>query len=98
MFVWIFAALAAVFLVASLLQFLEVGIPFHNAYLWASRETRATMELRPYFHQAALALAICAATFLCIAMECVFLTIWLWALVALLAVALLVFAILVERK
>lgn len=87
------AILAVAFLAISIMQFKEKGFVFNNAYIWASKQEREKMDKKPHYRQSAIAFAICAATFLCMAVECVLLTGWLWLIVGALAIAVLVYAI-----
>ncbi len=46
--------LAGICLVISILQFMEKGFCFNNAYLYASKEERAKMDKRPHYRQSAI--------------------------------------------
>lgn len=85
--------LAIACLMISIMSFKEKGFLFNNAYIWASKQERATMNKRPHYRQSAIAFALCAALFVFMALECVLLTGWLWLIVGLLAIALFVYAI-----
>lgn len=93
--VWaiICGVLAIASLIISIMSFKEKGFLFNNAYIWASKQERETMNKKPHYRQSAIAFALCAALFVFIALECVLLTDWLWIIVGVFAVALLVYAI-----
>lgn len=94
-FLWavIFAILALIFLILSIAQFKGIGLPLNNAYIWSSKEDQKTMEKYPLYRQSGIAFAICALLFLTMALECIFVTVWLWFLVCVLTVVLLIYAI-----
>lgn len=53
-------SLAAGSLVFSIFQFLEKGVLFNNAYLYASKEERGKMDKKPHYRQSAIVfLMIC---------------------------------------
>lgn len=86
-------ALAAVCAVISILQFLERGFLFNNAYLYASERERKTMDKKPYYRQSGIVFAFLSAIFLCVALECALETLWLWWGEGALLIALLVYAV-----
>lgn len=90
--------LAIGFLAISVLQFLEKGFLFHNAYIWASRQEREAMDKQPYYRQSGIVFSLSGALFLCMALECVVTTGWLWSIVGLLAIAILAYAIVSNRE
>lgn len=85
--------LSVVSLIISITSFKETGFLFNNAYIWASKQERETMDKKPHYRQSAIAFALIAAMFLCMAIECVILTGWLWIIVGTFAIATLVYAI-----
>lgn len=85
--------LAVACLIISIMQFKEKGFLFNNAYIWASKQEREKMDKKPHYRQSAIVFSMCAALFLCMAFECVFLTGWLWLIEGALAIVLLVYAI-----
>lgn len=78
--------------------FKEKGFLFNNAYIWASKKERESMDKRPYYHQSAVVFALLTAVFLCMAIDCVLLTGWLWIVGIVIAVATLVYAIVSSMK
>lgn len=95
MSIWtvIFGVLALVSCIISILQFREKGFLFNNAYIWASKQERATMNKKTHYRQSGIVFALITAIFFFMALECVLFTGWLWLMVFLPAVALLVYAI-----
>lgn len=85
--------LAIACLMISIMQFKEKGFLFNNAYIWASKQERGTMDKKPHYRQSGIAFALIAALFFFMALECVFFTGWLWFIVGSLTVAVLVYAI-----
>ncbi len=67
--------LAIACLVISVMSFAEKGFLFNNAYIWASKKERETMDKRPHYRQSAIVFALLAAVFACITLECVVLPI-----------------------
>lgn len=45
-------------------QFVEKGFLFNNAYLWASKEERASMDKKPHYRQSAIVFCLLSAVFL----------------------------------
>ena len=85
--------LSLVCLVISIMQFKEKGFLFNNAYIWVSAKERAAMDKKPHYRQSGIVFAICATIFIVVAIECIFLTRWLWIIVAALSIAVIVYAI-----
>ena len=90
--------LALSFLIISVLQFQEKGFLFNNAFIWASKQERETMNKKPHYRQSGIVFALCAAVFFAMALECLLMTGWLWLIVGLLSVAMLVYAIATSAK
>lgn len=85
--------LSVISLIISIRSFKEKGFLFNNAYIWASKQEREGMDKKPHYRQTAIVFAMISAVFLCIAIECVFLTGWLWVVVGLIVIATLIYAI-----
>ena len=85
--------LALVALAISVASFLEKGFLLNNAYLWASRQEREQMDKKPHYRQTAIVFAFLAAIFLCIGLEALLHTGWLWLAEAGLLIAVTVYAI-----
>ena len=58
--------LAGICAVLSARQFAEKGVLLNNAYLWASKEARETMDKAPYYRQSAIVFCLLSAVFLVI--------------------------------
>ena len=56
-------SLAGAFLLLSIRSFLQRGFLLNNAYLFASREERKTMNKKPYYIQSAIVFCISSAVF-----------------------------------
>ena len=78
---WPMAALCGILAVISLIlsvrAFMEKGFLLNNAYLWASKQERETMNKKPHYRQTAIVFALLFALFLCLALETVMETGWL---------------------
>ena len=66
---FIFAGICAFI---SIRQFAEKGVPFNNAYLYASEEERRRMNLKPHFRQSAIVFCFLTAVFIIIGLARVF--------------------------
>ena len=66
---FIFAGICAFI---SFRQFAEKGVPFNNAYLYASKEERKRMNLKPHFRQSAIVFCFLTAVFIIIGLAIVF--------------------------
>lgn len=75
------------------MSFKEKGFLFNNAYIWASKQERKTMNKKPHYRQTAIAFTMITAVFLCTAIECILSTGWLWIVVGGICFILLVYAI-----
>ncbi|CEQ27414.1 DUF3784 domain-containing protein [Paeniclostridium sordellii] len=67
-----------VMFVVSFRSFKEKGFLFNNAYLYASREERATMDKKPHYKQSAIAFLLLGVVFLIGALEMIFKIKWLF--------------------
>lgn len=90
--------LAIACLIIGVMSFREKGFLFNNAYIWASKTERETMDKRPHYRQSAIVFALLAAVFVCITLECVLLADWLWLPIGVLSGAALVYAIASSTK
>lgn len=86
-------ALAIVSMIISIMSFNEKGYLFNNAYIWATKEERKSMNYGPLYRQSAIAFALIAAVFLFMALACVLENNWLWIAVGVLSIALLIYVI-----
>lgn len=90
--------LAAACLLISIMQFWEKGFLFNNAFIWASEKEREKMDKKSHYRQSAIVFAFCAALFLCMAFECIFMTGWLLFVEGALLIAVLIYAIVSSVK
>lgn len=93
--VGIFAALS---LIISVLQFKEKGFVFNNAYVFASKRERETMNKKPYYRQSAIVFALIFAMFFCIFLECILSSGWIWMVGTAFAAAAIIYAIVSSMK
>ncbi len=84
--------------VISVFQFKEKGFLFNNAYIYASKQERETMDKKLHYRQSGIVFAILSSIFLCIAAECVLKIGWLWWVEGALCIAVLVYAIISSVK
>ncbi|MBR0092576.1 MAG: DUF3784 domain-containing protein [Lachnospiraceae bacterium] len=54
----IFFVLAAILMILSIRHFMEKGLLLNNAYLYATKEERKTMNKRPHYRQSAIVFCI----------------------------------------
>lgn len=59
-------------------SFQEKGFLFNNAYIWASKREREKMDKKPHYRQSAVVFGLIALLFLCMAIEVILQTGWLW--------------------
>lgn len=90
------ASLAA--FIISLFQFQEKGFLFNNAYLYASEKERETMNKKPHYRQSAIVFLLMGIAFLLLAIEIFFTAKWLYAVVILLTVCMILYAIVSSIK
>ena len=63
--------LTGVLLLLSIRSFLQRGLLLNNAYLYASKEERETMNKKPYYKQSAIVFCILSVVFLVIGLSIV---------------------------
>lgn len=90
--------LSVVCAIISFFQFQEKGFLFNNAYIYASKQERETMDKKPHYRQSGIVFAFLSAIFLCIAAECIFETGWLWWIEGALCIAVISYAIISSVK
>ncbi len=61
----VFAA-AAVLMIFSILHFMQRGFLFNNAYIYASKEERETMDKKPHYRQSAIVFCLLSIIFIII--------------------------------
>lgn len=85
--------LAIISLVISIMSFQEKGFLFNNAYIWASKREREKMDKKPHYRQSAVVFGLSALLFLCMAIEVILQTGWLWFAVGAIAFVILGYAV-----
>ena len=90
--------LSLISLIISIMSFMERGFLFNNAYIWASKQERESMDKKPHYRQSAIVFALFAAVFLFMALDCYFLTDWLWILSGTFSVAAIIYAVVSSRN
>lgn len=92
------AVIAIITLVISIRSFKEKGFLFNNAYIWASEKEREQMDKKPYYRQTAVVFAILTLIFLCMAIEMMVQTGWLWIANVGFSVVAIVYAVISSAK
>lgn len=86
----VLGVIAAICFVLSYLQFREKGFLFHNAYIYASKQERKSMDKKSYYKQSGVIFALVGVIFLLDAIEISLQTGWIFYFVigtAIIAVA-----------
>ena len=65
-------SIAGILFLLSIRSFLERGFLLNNAYLYASKEERKTMNKKPYYKQSAVVFCALSAVFLVIGLSLLF--------------------------
>ena len=84
---------AIVCLVISYLQFNEKGFLFNNAYIYASKQERETMDKKPHYKQSGIVFLMIGIIFLINVAEMILETGWLFHLVIVVAIIVIAYAI-----
>ena len=84
---------AIVCLVFSYLQFNEKGFLFNNAYIYASKQERETMDKKPHYKQSGIIFLMIGIIFLINTVEMILETRWLFYPVIVVAIIAIVYAI-----
>ena len=88
--------------VLSYRQFNEKGFLFNNAYIFASKQERETMNKKPHYKQSGICFLLIGIMFLINAIEVIIKTGWLYYPVVIIAVVLIVYSIIssinIERR
>lgn len=85
--------IAIVCFIISYFQFNEKGFLFNNAYIYASKQERETMDKSPHYKQSGVVFSLIGIIFLINAVDFVLKTGWLFYAVILVAIIAVVFAI-----
>ena len=86
-------SIAFVLFIISILQFKEKGFLFNNAYLYASKEERATMDKKPHYRQSAVVFLMIGITFLLIGISIFFVNRWIRYIAIAVAITTVIYAI-----
>lgn len=78
--------------VLSYFHFKEKGFLLNNAYIYATKETRKTMNKKPHYRQSAIVFFQLGIIFLLIAIEMLLSTGWIFGLVIGLMILLIIYA------
>ena len=73
--------IAIICFIFSYLQFNEKGFLFNNAYIYASKQERETMDKKPHYKQSGIVFALIGIIFLINAIDMILQTSWLFYLV-----------------
>ena len=95
---WIIAGglclvLAIVAFIISFFSFREKGFLFNNAYLYASKEERATMDKKPHYRQSAIVFLLIGIVFLLSAISVFFINRWIHYIAIAVAITAIIYAI-----
>ncbi len=66
---WVMLLLAGGALIISVRSFMEKGFLFNNAYIYASKEDRASMDKTPYYRQSAVSFLMVSATLMLVGLS-----------------------------
>ena len=89
----ILGAIAVICFIISYLQFHEKGFLFNNAYIYASKKERETMDKAPYYRQSGIVFALIGLVFLINTLVLIYPVRWLFRLVIGIIVITLVYAV-----
>jgi len=89
----VISVVAIVCFVFSYLQFNEKGFLFNNAYIYASKQERETLDKKTYYKQSGIVFIMLGIIFVLNAMEMIFETDWLFYVVMAVAVIAIIYAI-----
>ena len=84
---------AIVCFVFSYLQFHEKGFLFNNAYIYASKNERETMDKKPHYKQSGVVFLLIGAVFAINAVDMILKTGWLFYVVIVIAIIAVTYAI-----
>ena len=89
----ILGGLSLISLVIGILSFGEKGVLLNNAYRFAPKQERESMDKKALYRQSGIVFSLFAAAFLCMAFEAAFMTGWLWICAGAICIAALAYAI-----
>ncbi len=86
-------AIAGLWLFLGIRSFMERGFLLNNAYIYATKEERKTMDKKPYYRQSAVAFCLLSAMFVIIGLSVLFQNDTIMLLVIPFAVAVVLYAV-----
>ena len=86
-------AIAGLWLLLGIRSFMERGFLLNNAYIYATKEERKTMDKKPYYRQSAVAFCLLSAMFVIIGLSVLFQNDTIMLLVIPFAVAVVLYAV-----
>lgn len=89
----ILVGIAVACFVISYFQFNEKGFLFNNAYIFASKQERETMEKKLHYKQSGVVFLLIGTIFLIISVDMILQTGWLFYCIIMIAVVAIVYAI-----
>lgn len=84
--------------ILSILQFRQKGFLVHNAYIYATKEERETMNKKPYYRQSGIVFSFLTVIFFIIGLEVFLKTGWLLWIEGFLLAAVMIYAIISSVK
>ena len=85
--------IAIIAFVIAVLQFMEKGFLFNNAYLWASKEERKRMNKKPHYKQSGVIFLSIGIIFSLNALDALFKQDWIFPVVIVIAIGTIIYAI-----
>ncbi len=86
-------AIAGLWLLLGIRSFMERGFLLNNAYIYATKEERKTMDKKPYYRQSAVAFCLLSVLFVIIGLAVLFQNDTIMLLVIPFAVAVVLYAV-----
>ena len=86
-------AIAGLWLLLGIRSFMERGFLLNNAYIYATKEERKTMDKKPYYRQSAVAFCLLSVMFVIIGLSVLFQNDTIMLLVIPFAVAVVLYAV-----
>ena len=94
--------ISALAFIMSVLSFIEKGFLFNNAYIYASKQERRSMNKRPHYRQSAIVFLLIGIIFLLNGFNLLFKTDWIFYIIITIVIFSLIYAIissvLIEKK
>lgn len=98
--IWLLLAAAAY--IISYFQFREKGLLLNNAYFYASKEQRRTMDKSPHYRQSGVIFSLLGTIFLLMTLQTAFESVWMFYVSIVVGIVMVVYAIVssiqIEKK